>query len=720
MKRRLLYIVTCAVMVAVFSVSDVIGNSYLTVSADPVENEAPAGLDISGSIAAIGMNGLKGGTIEPVRPKKIFLSEVKKLAVSKSKEYKKTKVSIITKKANYTDAVKRIAQKKKKLSTFSWMPLLNFNFPTDPGFTEEFEFNFKPVSIQSAITDLNHKLTDDLYSIYEKATNLYVKVYTLQENIKFNNKLLEARKKTLERNEGRLLLGLATQSDVDAIKGAITKLENQIATQETSFVNEKEKLKGMIGVDVRSNYVFENPYQSAIIERADLEALIQHTLDNSQGFFEAKSTTSLARTTLNQYYKQMLSKYGSHMDIVKKYVQAALNGEEVDGLALKVDFDALLKKIDEKWEGKLKILFIKIPKLWFKGATAGSRYIEDEPYALYNAILDYQSARLDQENLEKDIRSQVKDAYENVKALEKTYRNGVKELDQKARELEKALLKNQMGELTFAEYTELQEDFESTQLTVNEDLDSYTQALVSLDRLTCGGITAILKGDGLDSEDTVGGDSYLVAEIAEGVNYYIKVMLESNIFELGLHVPEDFEVSISKFELWVDNTKIGSSDPAKPIKHLGLILDGSETVFLRFYDDNGEMICDYTIDPSQYSGPVDIITGYLVKKREDAVKTIGTYTLQTNDASGTVTFTFKADESVEGAEKYKLLTSNGSVIANTDTPNGQGMTYLSLLQGSVTDITVSITDSNGKEIIKGKPDPETMTVKTEPEGGDAQ
>ncbi|MCR5520649.1 MAG: TolC family protein [Lachnospiraceae bacterium] len=711
MEHKILRAVTCICLIMVICLNALSDNAPLPVTAAMNDPLVSTPNDLQDALRKASLRS---------KPKTIYLSEVKKLAVSKSAQYKTTKVKIITKKANYTDAIARIAAKKKKLSTLSWMPLLSFNFPTDPSFTEEFEFNFKPISIQSEITDLQHKLNDDLYSIYEKATNLYVKVYTLQETIAFNRNLLASKQKTLEKNEGRLLLGLATQTDVDAIKKSIKKLEDQISTDETTFMNNKEKLQKMIGVDVRSGYRFVNPYQNALIERADLASITDYTIEKSQSMFEAKSNTQLARVTLDQYYKQMVAKYGSHMSRVKSYVEAAKNGEEIDGLSLKEAFDQLLKDIDKKWEGKLKILFIKVPKLWFKGATAGSRYIEDEPYALYNAILDYQSARLEQQGTEAEIRAEVKDAFENVKALEKTYRSGVEDIDVKKRELEQALVKNQLGQLPFDEYTALQEDFENTQLTVSNDLDAYTQALVSLDRLTCGAITVLLSGDGINAAETVGGDSYLIAETAEGVNYYIKVMQEADVFELGLHIPEDFEVDLSKFELWVDNTKVGSAEVNNTIKHLGMVLDGSETVFLRFFDGNEEMICDYTIDPSVYSGHVDIITGYVVKKKEDTVKTIGTYTLKENEAGGTVKFVFTADDSVEGAASYKLMTSNGSVLGGKETANGQELTYLTLLQGSIDSITVAVFDSNGEQIVAGKPDPDTMTVKTVPEGGEAQ
>ena len=661
--------------------------------------------------------------LDALPPKNLYLSEVKKLAITKDRTYKKIKLKIITKKAKYTDAVKRINAKKKKLSTFSWTPLLNFKYPTDPSFTEEFDFYLKPITIQAEITTLTHQLRDQLYAIYEKATNLYVQIYTLQEKIKFNKNVLETRKKTLEKNEARLILGLAQESDVKAIRKSVTKVEKQILKDERSFENKKDKLKKMTGVDVRSRYTYVNPYMEAVVERTELDTITQYTLDNSQKLFEANSNTNLAVYTLNQYYKQMLAKYGSDkMSLVSQYVTDALNGVEVDGEILKEKFDALIKKVDEKWDGKLKILFIKIPKLWFKGATAGSRYIEDEPYALYNAILDLQEARNEQASVVAEIKDEVKDAYENLKALETTYHDDEENLKTQSRELEEALIKNQLGYLTFEEYTQLQEKYEEDQLTAAADLDSYTQSLSSFDRLTCGAITALLTGAGINAEDTVGGDSYLVAEITEGMTYYIKVMQEANVFILGLNVPDDFEIDVTKYELWVDEVMVASADIHSTIEHFCFELDGSERVFLRFYkgeDDKTEKLCDVTIDPSQYSGKIDLITGYKVVKVEDTIIDLGDYSL-TKNADGTVTFTFTANSELEGAESYKLTTLRDVTLGSGTAKVGQPLRYLSLLEGSMNILDLVVLDKDGKEIARGTPDPETMKVKGERSSGESE
>ena len=61
------------------------------------------------------------------------------------------------------------------------------------------------------------------------------------------------------------------------------------------------------------------------------------------------------------------------MSLISKYYKMALNGEKINSREFKANYKAFLDKIDEQWNGSYRILFIRIPKLWFKGDTDGSR-----------------------------------------------------------------------------------------------------------------------------------------------------------------------------------------------------------------------------------------------------------------------------------------------------------------------------------------------------------
>ena len=106
---------------------------------------------------------------------------------------------------------------------------------------------------------------------------------------------------------------------------------------------------------------------------------------------------------------------------IEPYVRQAKAGEEIDGDSFKASYDAFLKKIEDPWTGAIKILFIRIPKEWFKGSLDGVRYIEDEPYALYSAALEYQDKRAEQASLRHELEASVGEQFEADHGAERVW-----------------------------------------------------------------------------------------------------------------------------------------------------------------------------------------------------------------------------------------------------------------------------------------------------------
>ena len=192
------------------------------------------------------------------------------------------------------------------------------------------------------------------------------------------------------------------------------------------------------------------------------------------------------------------------------------------------------------------------------------------------------------------------------------------------------------------------------------------------------------------------------------------------MFIMGLNIPENFEVSLTRYELWVDDILVASAKIDKTIKHFCFDLDGSEKVFLRFYEDD-KQVCDYPIDPSQYSGKIDIINGYkIVPKEEKPVIKLGEFMVTKNSSEGTASFTFTASEVLDKADSYRLSTKEGQILSGGDTKNGQAMKYLSILADSMEQLELSVLDEQGNVIAKGNPDTDSMTVQGTMEGDDAE
>lgn len=625
--------------------------------------------------------------------KTLRLGQVKNLAFSNSTSYKKIKNKIALKEVSYKQAVKSLQLKKKNMSTFRWTPLLSFKFPEKADLVDESEYVYKPMQIQNQITELKHQLNDEIFAIYEEAGLLYTEIYGYQTTIEFQEQQLEKLKDNLSKNEYRLMLGLANKKDVENIEKAIKSLETSLSSNMKKFQIAKEKLSSMINLDVTTGYKFANPYLDSEIPRNKLDSLVQYTLDNSQEYYSAKLNTALALLSLDVNYDLMKEQYGGKVSYISSYITQVKNGETPDGNAFKSSYDAFLEAIDAPWQGKKRILFIRIPKEWFKGAIDGVRYVEDEPYALYEAALEYVDAQNEQKQIKKEIENQVRNDYETLVSARTSYINTSKQVEKEEENLNKMLNLNALGECTFDEYTTAKEEFEDLQMSELEALELYTTLLYSYDRLTCGGVTKYLDEAGIELDSVGGGNSYVVEEETDTAKYYINSIVEDNMFEFGIYLPDDFETEITHYELWADDYQIGERTAIdKSIRHLMITIDNVEKVYVRVYDSD-KFVDECTIDSQVYQGELKIITGYVIEK-EETTKDIGTYVV-TDNADG-VTSQIKMDINPgEGVAYYQLVTSDGkNVFTENFTSAAETFQYLSFISGNLEQITIKCYDSN--------------------------
>ena len=213
---------------------------------------------------------------EPMRASNntLNIDTAKTMALSQNDDYTKLKNKMELAKVQYSQSVKSIKLKQKNQRTFRWSPLLNFKFPESPDLTEEFEYTYKELELQSEIDMLGHSLTDCVYGIYEKVELCFTKVYVLQEKIAFNEKRIASYEKTLKKNKARLLIGQANQADVDAMQSKLDALKSTLSSDMASFEAQKEKLGLLLGIDVSTSYTFKSPFVDANLNRAIEEQLI--------------------------------------------------------------------------------------------------------------------------------------------------------------------------------------------------------------------------------------------------------------------------------------------------------------------------------------------------------------------------------------------------------------------------------------------------------------
>ncbi len=631
--------------------------------------------------------------------KELTISTVRSAALTVSDDYTKIQNKLALAKVKYTQSVKKLKLKEKNQRSFRWSALLNFKLPESPNLTDESSYNYEPLELQSEIDQQEHSLNDSVYGIYETVELQFVEAYRLQEKIAYNEKRLTTANKTLKKNKAKLLLGEASQSDIDSMESKISTLETAIASDERSLEASLDKLGTQTGLDLSSGYTLSSPFVDADMEREDLDTLIETTLDRSDTYYQAQQTSANALLELNTNYDLMKNQYGaSKMSMIDSYINQAKNGETIDSSAFKQRYNDLLNAVDQPWTGSFKILFISIPKEWIKGEIDGVRYVEDEPYALYESALEYQSALAEENATKNEITQSVKDSFENYISAKNACKTAKQSIKGKKKELTKDSYLNASNKMTYEEYAEVQEEYEELQVDYLQAQADYAGILYSFDRLTCGKVSEYMTGDGVELSTSSGGNSYVVEDDGDGIYYYIHSLVSGNLFEVGLSKTEDLDTDVDSFELWIDDVQVGERTSLDgTIKHLTFDTQEAEKVVIRLYSGD-DFVDDCEIDPTVYSGKLSI-TNYTIKKR-NSKESIASYTM-TKNSSGTIILSISPKEEGEIAS-YLVKTSGGqALVSDKKIAIDKSFKYLSAADNSLEDLVVSFYDSNGEHLYDG-------------------
>ena len=624
--------------------------------------------------------------------KTLSVNQAKNMALSQSIEYQQLKDEMELARLQYIQAVKSIRVKEKNQRTFRWTPLLSFKFPEKPDLSDEHEYTYKALEMQSQIEMLKHGISDCVHGIYEEVSLSFVEVYSLQEQIAYNEKRISVYEATLRKNKGRLAMGLANPEDVESVEKSLEALEKSLVSDMRNFEKAKEDLGNLIGIDVSTSYTFQNPFISATLNRTIEEQLIEYTLENDDAYYQAKENTANGLLELDTNYDLMKNQYGGNMKMLDSFINQAKNGEKLNTAAFKLKYNEFLEEIDKRWQGKKKILFIRIPKEWFKGAIDGIRYVEDEPYALYESALEYQGLITEERAVKEELTASVKDYYENYVSTKNTCDELSSQLKKVEKDLKAASSLNAIGELSHEEYMLVKEEYESLQMDLLNAKAAHSEILYSFNRLTCGGLTDYLVGSSVGLSTASGGMSYVVEGKGEGVYYYIHSLVENNIFELGLSIPDDFEISITDFELWVDGVRVGNrTEATQNLRHLALDIKNVDNIFVRLYDGD-TVIDDCSIDPTVYSDKL-VIREYQVETIEDDL--VGNFSVSTIGESGMVSLTIqpKPDQPIA---YYNIKVAGGNyLISDKKISVNEKFNYLGLAEKSLDKMIICLYDDGG-------------------------
>ena len=667
---------------------------------------------------------------------KLSLSTAKTLAVAKSEKIEALELNIEAKQAAKTSALKSLTEKQKNMSSFRWSPLLSFKLPTKPNEQEAYDFQYKPIQLQCEIDVLKHKIDDKKLDEYENVSNLFVDIVSCEEKIAFYTERKKQIEDSVDKLKARVTLGTASQADVDKAEAKLSDIVTKLSSAESKYQTAKTKLSNAIGIDVTTGYTFQNPFVSAELTRSALPFLEDYAVERDQTLYEAANEESLAMLSLRTNYSLMSSYYGSKINMISGYITKVTTGGDLDKRAFKKDYDAFLKKVDEPWQGNYKVWFIKFPKEWLKGSLDGVRYVEDDPYVLYQNAIDYQSARKEMNNTKADLIATVDDGYENYAETRKAYLTAVDTLKKAEEALLLGDIQYMLGQITQDEYADLENAY-NTAVTGEEDaLAAYSETTYNFDRTTCGGVSAFFASQNVDmtaEERTTGlgaeaggktADDLLqtlVPVYEDGLTYSIDYIADQQMFEIRIDVPSDFSVSnVNYYELWCDGVQVGVRTPVtRGLKHLQLATGEITTCEIYFYSEStgdDSFISKSTLDPSVTRGNLQFIKDYNTFTADGMV--IGEFEVKNSAKTGTLEIKINLNDSygvgkfaVKAGNDYKqssnaLSTGNSGTLYLKEDTVGQysnisdTYSYLDAVSGDLEELTIEFTDEEGNKLFE--------------------
>lgn len=638
----------------------------------------------------------------------------KALALANSEDLEALLLKYDQAQIKYKSAVKSAYEKYKNMQTLRWSPLLSFKLPEQPNEQETFEFQYTAIDKQAEIDKIERQLDDIVYEIYEKSGNLFTKIYTLQEQIKYEEAQLEILDETIDKTTLQVVIGSASQNDLDKMKTKKDTLTESLATHKNTKVTNEKELGKLINLTLPpETYTYVNPYVESTLDRSLLDKIIEYTKDRDRALYEAEVVETADKMAAETNYNLYKRHFAQDIYMIQSYYDTIMSGGEVNKTQFKKKYAEFLTALDRYWQGDkvIKIWFIKLyfPKEWWRGELDGMRYIDDDPYVCYDTLCEYMIAHKERVSIENELETNLTSGFDNITTLKNTYKGYVKDQTDLSKELENAYILNKAGKMTYTEYTDIQTSYEEAQMNALKALDEYTRALFSYDRTTCGAITYYLLSGDAALYNSIGGESFLEANTVTGPKYYIRTLINKNGFRLGISIPETYEGSITDYELWVGNEQIGErTRVGYEIRHLAIgKINGTDRVFIRLYDGEN-FVSDCDIDPKAYEGELTITDGYNTVPKT-VYKVVSKYTIKSS-VSGLVSFRLK-DIKDDQIKYYKLLDStNAPLIDDKLISIDDEFRYLAVLSTDIENVQIELYDVNEELLYKARFNPKESTV----------
>ncbi len=535
-------------------------------------------------------------------PRSISINDVRNYANENCSEAKDVILDRITKEIELKQAKDAIKDIRKKESTVKFSLLFNIELPSKHGMPKEIELIMKVPKIQNEITVLQKQENYERLKNKQKAESAFYDVLLENYNTNYATDRIADSSVTLKDITRKYQTGDGKKEDVDYVQNQIDGFKTKQKSSILNLNNKKKSLGNIINLDVTAGYDFQEYFPETNITRDMLPQIIEYSKQNDFELFKKTQARKLAEKNAYEILQIYKSKYSKYIGDIESYINSHKDTE--------IDYEDFIKKynytlyqIDSPWYGSyvINLLFFKIyiPKEWFKWYYSGTRYMEDQKYALFVALAEKDKAVKAEKDAITSLENSIYDAYNNLKQMESSYKSVSEEMEKIKIDYEQKKQKNKMGLLSFSSLESVKDSFYEKQSSAYEMKMSYAKALSSFNLTTSGYIDKLLSGGSFSSSELESGTTF-----ADKATWYIKNPLTEYNFEFGVNIPEEYGVNY--YQLFYDNQPIGDMTATdKPIIHSPLTYNDTSLLEVRLYKD-GKLKYTASFDAGQYDGELDV------------------------------------------------------------------------------------------------------------------
>ncbi|GHV29228.1 hypothetical protein FACS189481_1560 [Clostridia bacterium] len=523
------------------------------------------------------------------------------LAINPDKKLAGLKTKVAFQSIKRKQAQEAIKDIRKKESTVRFSLLINIKLPEKHGLPKEVDLLTKIPKIDSETVMLEKEIEGRKLELKEKVEHAVVKCYDLQEKIKKLSQEVRDKIQGLGKMKNLVLVGKAQQKDVDALKAAIDKRTRELASLKQSFEQETTKLGSLTNKNLNSS-VFKNPLVTCVIPREKTNQMIDYAMLHRTDVFEVEMHRKLECRMVDDIWSVYKGQFGKNVGALESAVRSKtpLNWDEVIR-----KYNDIFAKIDKPWDKVFKLWLIfftlRIPMEWFKGEYSGTRYFDGEKYLLLEEMRQREDARNQEKILKKSVRESLVEFDEAAREAYKAYKDAQVVCTRAKQTYETVKVNNLLGRATFEETVQAEENYILAQEDVQGSLISYNNAIIELDKETCGWVTTFKKGEEILNEQTSVGNSLGLPK----PHYVVENNIEFLQSTFKLSIPKEAEISASDYELWVGDFRVGDKTPiSEPMILLPVEITGLQKVTVRLYD--GDKFTDEAdFDGMELSGDLE-------------------------------------------------------------------------------------------------------------------